>query len=240
MTTALSTNITSAALGLMKSSLRSSLTNVKSSHRAEALARGLGFATNAALLATSKPSLTAADGVRFCDYLASKGFDASPIPLFHAVAGAAIKGVLDNHPYLSIWGFGFGQPRNSETEKERYQRFVEDQKELLTSHAAEEFLLSLALIRRLEKIKGISPSAGSYRLKHIAENYSAFYPDGSTKLGPRYVSNGAFIVAAVHAGFKYKSYRDGLGYDAINVCFNMSKRSVDELDREIRPSRFAA
>ena len=47
---------------------------------------------------------------------------------------------------------------------------------------------------------------------------------------------GMLIAAAVHMGFKYKTYVDDLGYDLPNVNFNMSKRSIDELDFEIRPS----
>jgi hypothetical protein len=47
------------------------------------------------------------------------------------------------------------------------------------------------------------------------------------------------IAAAVHAGFKYKTYVDDFGYDLPNVNFNMSKRSIDELDFEIRPNMAA-
>lgn len=40
---------------------------------------------------------------------------------------------------------------------------------------------------------------GSYWVKHIAENFACSYPEGE-KLGPRYVSNGVLIAAAIHAG----------------------------------------
>ena len=47
--------------------------------------------------------------------------------------------------------------------------------------------------------------------------------------------NGMLIAAAVHMGFEYKTYVDDFGYDLPNMNFNMSKRSIDELDFEIRP-----
>lgn len=50
-------------------------------------------------------------------------------------------------------------------------------------------------------------------------------------LGPRYVPNGALIAAAAHAGFKVREY-DG----SLNTSFNMSKRSLINLDYEIRPN----
>jgi hypothetical protein len=82
--------------------------------------------------------------------------------------------------------------------------------------------------------KTIRPGTNSYRLKHIAENYVCRYPEGEV-LGPRYVTNGAFIAAAIHAGFKHKYFFDHLGYERINVDFNMPKATIDALDLEIRP-----
>src|SRR5260370_1447636 len=80
---------------------------------------------------------------------------------------------------------------------------------------------------RVQPTKTITSGSGSDRLKHIAENYACTYPEG-VKLGPQYVPNGMLIAAAVHMGFKYKTYVDDLSY--ANVNFNMSKRSIDELD----------
>ena len=47
--------------------------------------------------------------------------------------------------------------------------------------------------------------------------------------------DGMLIAAAVHMGFKYKTHVDELGYDTLNVSFNMSKPLVDDLDALIRP-----
>ena len=83
--------------------------------------------------------------------------------------------------------------------------------------------------------KTIRKGTGSYRLKHIAENYACTYPEGE-KLGPTYVTNGVLIAAALHAGFRMKTYVDERGYDCVNVSFNMSKPCLDDLDCEIRPN----
>jgi len=66
----------------------------------------------------------------------------------------------------------------------------------------------------------------SYGLKHAAEKFACTYPEGAV-LGPRYVSNGALIAAAVHAGFDLKTSKDNLGRDEPNAHFNFSKRSLD-------------
>ena len=70
----------------VKKSLAFLLPNVKSSHRVEAMARGLGFSTNAALrasLATGPVSRSINDGA-FLDYLADHGFTTADKPLLQA------------------------------------------------------------------------------------------------------------------------------------------------------------
>ncbi|MCK1673842.1 hypothetical protein [Bradyrhizobium sp. 150] len=94
--------------------------------------------------------------------------------------------------------------------------------------------MSLALLARVKPIKTIRSGTGSYRLKHVAENYECSYPEGS-KLGPHYVPNGMLIAAAVHLGFNCKEHVDDLGYHTPNTTFNMSKSVIDDLDAEIRP-----
>ncbi|TIU87551.1 MAG: hypothetical protein E5W03_07360, partial [Mesorhizobium sp.] len=80
-------------------------------------------------------------------------------------------------------------------------------------------MLSLALLERVVRTKTIRKGTGSYRSKHIAENYACTYPDGEP-LGPHYVPNGTFIAAAIHAGFSYRSYVDEFGYESVNASFN--------------------
>jgi hypothetical protein len=235
--------VTSLAIERIKEALTSSLPHVKSSHRVEALGRGLGFRTYAALRAAAQtPASTTTVtviGVPFSAYLNEHGFEVDPAHFYRAAAQVAIRGVLDAAPKLHIYGIGFGRPQRNadgsrQTPQQQYAEFQEHREECFGKHAAEAFLLSLALLARVKETKTIRSDSGSYRLKHIAENYVCTYPEGG-KLGPSYVPNGMLIAAALHMGFKHKSFVDDFGYDTPNAAFNMSKAVVDELDAEIRP-----
>jgi len=240
----LSIRITPATIDAIKARLREALPDVKSSHRIEAAARSFGFGTYAAMRHASQSGachIAGPDGSAFSSYLENRGFKSSPIHIYRAAANVAVTSVMEKGPRLSIWGYGFGQPhwiserKRWETEKERYEKFTKDRAEFLSNGGLDQFLLALALVRRIPKTKTIRKGTGSYRLKHIAENMPFACPDG-TKLGPRYVANGALIAAALYAGFKMKTYVDHLGYDHINVSFNMSKKAIDDLDCEMRPN----
>jgi hypothetical protein len=230
------------AVELMKSALTKSMPQVKSSHRVEALGRALGFRSYAALLAASQsptPPIVQLSGGIFLDYLKGRGFEVDAANLYRAAALVAIRRVLDDTPKLHIHGLGFGRPQRNvdgswQTSQQRYDEFLAGREECFGLHAAEAFLRSLALLAQVKETKTIRSGAGSYRLKHIAENYVCTYPEGG-KLGPDYVPNGTLIAAALHMGFKYKTDVDALGYDTLNATFNMSKAVIEELDAEIRP-----
>ncbi|MGH6847419.1 MAG: hypothetical protein ACREC0_08255 [Methylocella sp.] len=232
---------TSSILDALKNDLTKTLPHVKSSHRVEALARGLGFGSNAAIRTASQsanPTTTAVDGKAFLSYLSAHEFDAETIHLYRAAGRVAIEDVLKKIPQLSMNGFGVGRPARKpdgsrEGLRERQSRLIESRKEFLSNGAVEQFLLSLAFLARVQPTKTIRPNTNSYSLKHRAESYACSYPEGD-KLGPRYVSNGAFIAAAVHAGFAYKTYADEFGWYSLNVSFNMAKSSLDILNREIQ------
>jgi hypothetical protein len=233
--------ITPLSVKQLKLGLAKSLPDVKSSHRVEALGRGLGFRTYASLFAGSRSSEPCFAEVlaRFRDYLAEHRFLADPEPLYLAAADVAIREVLHTIPRLHVFGIGIGRPQRTpegswSTPQQRYAEFLERRQECLGRHAAKAFLVSLAFLALLPKTKTVRSGAGSYRLKHIAENYRCTFPEGE-KLGPHYVPNGILIVAAVHMGFKYKTHVDDLGYDTLNASFNMSKPAIDDLDARIRP-----
>ena len=61
-----------------------------------------------------------------------------------------------------------------------------------------------------QKTKFINPRAYSYSLKHFAENWDSNLPNPC-----KYVSNGAFIQAAVNLGYLFRE-------SGINCYFNMS------------------
>jgi hypothetical protein len=235
-------SVTAPAVDRIKALLTQSLSDVKSSHRVEALGRGLGFRTYAALRAAAQaptPTHATVTGSHFSDYLKEHGFEADPAHLYRVAAQVAIQAALDALPRLHIHGIGFGRPQRNadgsrQTPKQQYAEFEERREECFGEHAAEAFLRSLALLARVRETRTIRSGTGSYRLKHIAENYVCTYPEGG-KLGPAYVPNGMLIAAALHMGFKYKTYVDDLGYDTLNASFNMSKTVVDDLDAEIRP-----
>jgi len=233
---------TSATIDAVKAELLKTLPDVKSSHRCEAIARGLNFRTYASLLTavrSTSPVVATAHGVAFSTYLQAHGFDVSPQPFYRAVVRVAIRAVLESTPKLTASGIGVGEPRRKpdgkwENWRDQQVKFVKDREELLSDYAVEPFLLSLALLKKVEPTKTIRPSPSSYWIKRIAENYACTYPEGN-KLGPQYVTNGIFIAAAIHAGFKIKTYMDERGFDSLNVSFNMSKPILIDLDCEIRP-----
>lgn len=235
-------SVTSLVVEKIKAELTKSLPDVKSSHRVEALGRGLGFRTYAALrsaLHSDTPITVAVTAGIFSAYLKEHGFEVERPHLYRAAAQAAIQNILDTVPRLHIHGIGFGRPQRNadglrQTPQQQYAEFLERRQECLGQDAAEAFLRSLALLARVKPTKTIRSGTGSYRLKHIAENYACTYPEGEA-LGPDYVPNGMLIAAALHMGFKYKTHVDDLGYDTQNASFNMSKVVIDDLDVEIRP-----
>lgn len=234
--------VTPTTVASIKQDLTTRLPEVKSSHRCEAFARGLGFRAYASLrAATSLPEPVAAtvDAVAFGDYLALKGIEMDGGALYRAVARAAVDEVLSDQSCLSARGYGMGafqrMPEGRwQTVAEQHADYFRDRATLAEDSNLDAFLLALALVERIPKTKTTRGAAGSYRLKHIAENYRTAYPCGAP-LGPAYVAKGVLIIAALHAGFRMKTYVLDDGGDDPNVTFNMSKRAIDNLDCEIRP-----
>jgi hypothetical protein len=234
--------ITLGTIGTIKHELTETIGQVKSSHRIEASARALGFRTYASMLEAAKSghaTASSANGAIFRHYLNEHGFNVEAIHLYRALARVAVSAVLEANPRLSMRGYGFGAPhwepdlKRFETAEEKYAQFARDRAEFLSRAGFDEFLLALAFVQKIPATKTVR-DAGSYRLKHIAENMPFTTADGTT-IGPQYVSNGALIAAALSAGFMMRTYVDHLGYDAINVSFNMAKRVIDTLDCEYRP-----
>lgn len=225
-----------AIAGAMKRQLATSLPAIKSSHLTEAIARGLRFNSHASLLANTSfghNTLTTVSGVVFAEFLRERDYDVDERVFYMAAARVAIRCVMENEPRLTHWGYGNGRPKRKpdgkrENATEHHARFLVAREQLLSDGSAEEFLRSLVFVQLISPIKSINRRIGSYALKHRAEKLPCTFP-GGTILGPHYVANGSLIVAAVHAGFKYKAYIDELGYEDINVAFNMSQTSLDDV-----------
>lgn len=217
-----SISVGEAAIEQIKTSIRESLPDVKSSHRAEAIARGLGFNTNAALRAAivKEYATRVVDEDTFVDYLQSHGFAASPDVFRRACARVAIRQVMARSPTLTRFGFGTFEHARKSLE-ERRTGIEAGRREMLTDHACDEFLLALDYATQLKPRKTINRnSSTSYGFKHKAERFEgACHAKG---VGNRYVSNGMMIAAAPHAGFTAIPSHAG----SPNALFNVSQRNT--------------
>ena len=105
-------SVTPSAVEHIKAELTRDLAEVKSSHRVEAIGRGLGFRSYAALRAVSQQSVPPAalvTGGIFSAYLTEHGFPLEATHFYLATARVAIRNVLDAVPRLHIHGIGFGR-----------------------------------------------------------------------------------------------------------------------------------
>lgn len=203
---ALNIPVTSASLDTIKAELTRTMSGVKSSHRCEAIARGLDYRTYAAFLAATRAPIAdhaTAQGSAFSGYLAEHGFNAPLLAFYHAVTRVARQAVLERMPKLTMRGIGVGAPSlKSDDTRENWKdlaaKFDKQRADLLGDRATELFLLALAFVSRVERTKTIRSDADSYRLKHMTEKYAGTFPEGG-KLGPQYVTNGILIAAAVQA-----------------------------------------
>jgi hypothetical protein len=208
-------------IDLVKRELACLLPNVKSSHRVEAMARGLGWNTNAALRAELElqRSERSVDDHAFTNYLREHGFtDSSFGALAEAVVRckfaaerAAIKAVMDKEPHLAAWGFGIlREPQKPY--QQRLREFEESRSALLSPAGVDEFIRSREYLSYFPRRRTINRGVSSYGLKSSAER---FHRDrGATD---SYMSNGALISAAVHLGFDIRQH-------GINAHFNIGAR----------------
>ena len=189
----------------IKAELGDLFSDIKSSHRTEALARGFGFKTNAALRASLKAGSKECliDNLAFNNYLGDHGFTlARDNGLTEgvrrqqfSVALAAIKEVMVREAHLSHLGFGVFHGRSKSIERQQTE-FLENRRSMTEPYAVEEFIHACAFLSRFEKRATINKVSSSYGLKHEAERFFEGQVDNS------YISNGMFIAAAIHLGFR--------------------------------------
>lgn len=236
--------ITSEDLDPLKGQLLALVSEAKASHRAEALARGLGFGSNAALRAgvAAGPVECQVDNRAFVDFLASRGvLDVPWDTLSEAVVRvklpghrAAIAAVMDQQPELGSRGFRIWDGRRSP--RENADDFRANREEMLKAHSVEEFIRAVAYLETKEKARTVSRKGTSYGYKHQAERFHEARTPGANP----YVANGLFITAAMHLGFTVK--RDGNSPNAfINIASAPARRDRSGLAGSLRgPKKHAA
>jgi hypothetical protein len=196
----------------MKDTLRVSLPDIKSSHRVEALARGLGWATNASMRAAlaTEPVETGPDEGAFLGYLRQHSFEAPSDSLVRAFAEAGVRRAMDLEPELS--GFGYRVPRDrGETPEEAEALFLANRAEMLGEQGVDEFIRAAEFLSKFGRRKSLNRKRTSYGLKHDAERAAGDY-----------VSNGMMIAAALAMGFSAERTHAG----SPNAHFNISSKET--------------
>lgn len=205
---------------VLKRELASLIPFVKSSHRVEALARSLGFKSNAALRVEllKQPGSREVDDLAFHLYLNEHGFfEGVASTLGEAVIRCkfpterrALRAAMDFEPTLTRYGLGVFEAARK-TRQQREHDLQQGRAQLLTPDALEEFIRAVEFMSYFPKRQGLNTKATSYGLKHQAE---AFHLSRDAE---SYVSNGALIAAAIHLGFN-------IGQSGPNAYFNLGSR----------------
>lgn len=122
---------------------------------------------------------------------------------------------IEKEPYLIDFGIRCGSHIDRKLSANENLEIFKSQRESFATTGYREFSLCCEWLHDCQKRKTINSSISSYRLKHLVEAWAkkAGYKD-------TYVSNGAFIAAAVHMGFDWKP-----DFDSPNVRFNVSGKS---------------
>jgi|SRR5262249_4821815 len=130
--------------------------------------------------------------------------DETDLPSDEITAAAIeMERILEQHPQLS--DFGFGLAEFYKTHAERVAKFREDRETIRGPRSLAEFTVARGWLRQFAKLKSFNKRGTSYGLKHVAEH----------DIG--YVTNGAFIAAAIAEGFEVQ--REG---SSPNALFNIS------------------
>lgn len=226
-----------ADLNPLKAQLSTLAPMIKASHRAEAMARGLRFGSNAALLVALEqgPVSCDLDDDAFAAFLQARGGEALPYGVLgEAIARlklgaerAAIEAVLARQPDLCANGFRYAYARESAQEAADY--FKRSRAAMTEGPYVEQFARAVAFLQTKVKSATVSRKRTSYGYKHDAEAFhKAANPDGDP-----YVANGMFIAAALHLGFTVK--RDGNGPNAfINLATPKAPRRSNRLAGSLR------
>ena len=215
----------------MKDELRRCIPEVKSSHRAEALARGLGWNTNASMRASlvSSPSERDVVPAAFYAYLAEHGAHVAERLLPETICRTHIRAVMTEHDQLTHHGFGvYNGDRISVSEWR--SRYAKSRDEMLGASAIGEFERACEYLAKLETTRAPTTVFHTYNLKHSAERWHR-HCGIEGRWDRDYVSNGMLLTAAFHLGLRVRraSATSSVGY------LNVSTTSVRALEDQRKP-----
>jgi hypothetical protein len=195
----------------VKTELLNLLPEVKSSHRVEAMARGFGWISNAALRADlARGSMSrVVDHWAFNEYLEGHGFPHTrPDAIMEAVVRvkfadqkAAIESVMRAEPRLSSLGYRYFDPTQSpQQQKAEFQKHRDG---MTSAFLVDEFMRACEYLTQRPRRKSVNKSVTSYHWKHEAERLHQGRSGGTN-----YVANGMLIAAALHLKFPVKPIED--------------------------------
>lgn len=122
---------------------------------------------------------------------------------------------IEKEPYLIDFGIRCGSHIDWKKTAEENKAIYLSERESFQATGFSEFRICCKWLQGCNQRKTINTSLSSYRLKHMVEKWAR-----KTGRGDQYVSNGAFIAAAIHMGFDWKPV-----FDSPNVMFNISGKS---------------
>lgn len=121
-----------------------------------------------------------------------------------------IAQVMAQHPELCTNGLGFSYQHFTKVENKA--EFLKHREEMLSERSCREFAAAVAWLKQATRRKNLNWRCSSYGLKAVVERWAGDHVG-------KYVSNGAFIAAAFHLG-----YKTGRAEDSPNVCLNLSTK----------------
>ena len=215
-------SLSASNIPAVKRWLRQAMPDVQASIRTEAMARGFGFNTNAALLTavkTGNVSLTVNE-IEFVEFLQQRDLSALDRILSRAIIRTLIESILEANPRLTTHGFGV--PDSYGWSGPKYINEVKRSRdEFYNDWQCDQFELALLLLQHCDKRKSLNRNVSSYGLKHTAERISREHKI-RTDLG-NYVSNGVLIAAAISESFDVRP----IDWRSLNAYLNISSKSLN-------------
>lgn len=127
-----------------------------------------------------------------------------------------IHRVMQANPNLTDFGFGIFRDRSRlKSRAEREQKFKKERDALANN--VDHCNKAMRFLQFLDQRKNMNRAASSYGLKHNAEFFLGHLPN----VGNPYITNGAFICAALFMGFKVEP----CSWESPNAHLNFSMKS---------------